>query len=306
MDSSTARTHCHSRLIVALAVLCCSSAVSAQQSGWYPTFDDARAAAEQSSLPVLIHFHAWYCSPCKQMDREVFSNPDVQSALRDGVAAVNVDATKETELASQYGVTGVPCDVVIYPDGKSEMLGSGKVPRATYLAMLAQISARGREIAANGINGSTNTAGTAAGTQTGATVTSTETAAKPAADDTLIGLDGFCPVKLHNRREWVAGDAAITTEYRGIRYRFAGIAERDAFLKNPSEYAPQDLGCDPVLLTDSQRAVAGSIRYGAFFDNRLYLFVTATNRDMFKQSPLKFSRIRSALKADDIEGSSFN
>jgi len=54
-----------------------------------------------------------------------------------------------------------------------------------------------------------------------------------------------------------------------------------------------------------QKAVTGSIRYGAFFDERLYLFRSPENRDQFKKNPLKFTRIRSALKADQIEGTRF-
>ena len=76
-------------------------------------------------------------------------------------------------------------------------------------------------------------------------------------------------------------------------------------MKNPSVYAPQDLGCDPIVLTADHKAVTGSIRYGAFFDQRLYLFRSAENRDYFKQNPLKFTHIRSAVKADQIEGSRF-
>ena len=127
----------------------------------------------------------------------------------------------------------------------------------------------------------------------------------PTAEPLILGLEGFCPVRLHHNREWTAGQETLSTDYRGIRYQFSGTAERDAFLKNPAEYAPQDLGCDPVVLTDVQKAVTGSIRFGAFFDERLYLFRSPENRDQFKKNPLKFTRIRSALKVDQIEGTRF-
>lgn len=130
-------------------------------------------------------------------------------------------------------------------------------------------------------------------------------ASEPAIDPPLIGLEGFCPVLLHDKREWTAGNEKITADYRGVRYLFSSAASRDTFLKNPSLYAPQDLGCDAVVLTDTQRAVTGSIRFGAFFDDRLYLFQSPENRAEFKQNPLKFVRIRSALRVDQVVGTRF-
>jgi YHS domain-containing protein len=130
-------------------------------------------------------------------------------------------------------------------------------------------------------------------------------ASEPSIDPPLIGLEGFCPVLLHDKREWTAGNEAVTADYRGVRYLFSSESNRDIFLKNPSIYAPQDLGCDAVVLTDTQRAVTGSIRFGAFFDQKLYLFQSPENRDQFKQNPLKFVRIRSALRVDQVEGSKF-
>jgi YHS domain-containing protein len=131
-----------------------------------------------------------------------------------------------------------------------------------------------------------------------------DTATAASHEPVILGLDGFCPVKLRKSREWVAGTEGVETEYRGIQYRFVSVKERDEFLKAPSLYAPQDLGCDPVVLTDSQRAVSGDIRFGAFFDDRLYLFESAENREAFRKSPLKFSRVRSALRATDIQTTS--
>jgi YHS domain-containing protein len=133
--------------------------------------------------------------------------------------------------------------------------------------------------------------------------TTPEPSTKP--ESMIVGLEGYCPVQLHDNRKWIPGLQSISTDYREIRYLFSSEAERELFLKNPSEYAPQDLGCDPVLLTSSSKAVTGSIRYGAFFDQRLYLFRTPENRDQFKLNPLKYIKIRSALKADQIEGTRY-
>ncbi len=306
--------------IILSAVLFAASTATceAQSQGWHAAFEQARTAAESSSQPILIHFHAWYCGPCQRMDRDVFADPQVQQALTDGIASVKVDVTHEAELASRCGATSVPRDVVMFPDGSIQTVNVGFAQKQAYLDMLRDIADRGKRMAVpKPVEPAATTPIVSNDASQQAPVTANELAAnseapiviaeasEPAIDPPLIGLEGFCPVLLHDKREWVAGNEAVTADYRGVRYLFSSAASRDAFLKNPAVYAPQDLGCDAVVLTDTQRAVTGSIRFGAFFDQKLYLFQSPENRDQFKQNPLKFVRIRSALRVDQVEGSKF-
>jgi len=251
------------------------------------------------------------------MNRDVFADPQVQQALTNGLAAVKVDVTHDPELAARCGATSVPRDVVMFPDGTIETLKIGYVQKQQYLGMLRDISQRGRRMSVpkpiDPLQGSSLAAADAAGSEEiakGETISNSASievseASEPAIDPLLIGLEGFCPVLLHDKREWTAGSEKVAADYRGIRYLFASELNRDLFLKNPSLYAPQDLGCDAVVLTDTQRAMTGSIRFGAFFDNRLYLFQSPENRTEFKKNPLKFIRIRSALRIDQVEGTKF-
>lgn len=290
----------------------------AQTQGWHTNYEQARSAAESRAQPVLIHFHAWYCGPCQRMDREIFADTQVQQALSDGMTAVKVDVTREPELATRCGATSVPRDVVMFPDGTIETLNVGDMQKQQYLNFLRDVADRGSRmtvpktadpavgntLASNNPVSTVPNAEQEEGNRNSAPSAASE-ASEPSIDLPLIGLEGFCPVLLHDKREWTAGNEAITADYRGVRYVFSSESSRQTFLKNPSLYAPQDLGCDAVVLTDTQHAVTGSIRFGAFFDQKLFLFQSPENRDQFKQNPLKFTRIRSALRADQVEGSKF-
>jgi len=306
--------------IILSAVLFAASTATcqAQSHGWHTAFEQARTAAEPNSQPILIHFHAWYCGPCQRMDRDVFADPQVQQALTDGIASVKVDVTQEPELASRCGATSVPSDVVMFPDGQIKTINVGFAQKQQYLTMLRDIADRGKRMAVPKPSDPTAAAAIVSNDPPKAAPAITNEsspkheppivisdASEPSIDPPLIGLEGFCPVLLHDKREWVAGNEVVTADFRGVRYVFSSESSRDVFLKNPSTYAPQDLGCDAVVLTDTQRAVTGSIRFGAFFDQKLYLFQSPENRDQFKQNPLKFVRIRSALRVDQIEGSKF-
>lgn len=307
------------KMILSAVLFATSTATcQAQSHGWHTAFEQARTAAEPNSQPILIHFHAWYCGPCQRMDRDVFADPQVQQALTSGMAAVKLDVTHETELATRCGATSVPRDVVMFPDGTIETVHIGFAQKQQYLNLLRDIADRGKRMAVPkpsdpvattpivSNEGSQKVANSAnePGPRSEAPIVIPE-ASEPSIDPPLIGLEGFCPVLLHDKRQWVAGNEALTADFRGVHYLFSSASSRDAFVKDPVIYAPQDLGCDAVVLTDTQRAVTGSIRFGAFFDQKLYLFQSPENRDQFKQNPLKFVRIRSAVRVDQIEGSKF-
>jgi len=288
-------------------VIAASGTVAAAEDGWLESYTAAKDVVENDGGAILIHFHAWYCAPCKQMEANVFSDAEVQRALRNGLASIKVDTTHDPDLASKYGADTVPRDVVIFPDGTVETLNVGYMSKSSYLNLLREAADRARRMPVPtpvDTKDKQNSVGNPENTNQPEGTSKSE-GDESTIDPPLIGLDGFCPVRLHDKREWRPGQEKITADHRGVRYLFASEADRTAFLKDPSRYAPQDLGCDPVILTKDQKAVTGSSRFGAFFDNRLYLFTTAANRDKFKAKPLEFTEIRSALRADKIEGTTF-
>jgi YHS domain-containing protein/thioredoxin-related protein len=281
------------------------SVASAQEGGWQPSYTDAKAQAEKEHVPLLLHFGAWYCGPCQQMERSVFPDAEVQNALTAGVTAVKIDVSHDSELAQRFGATSVPRDVVLFQDGTTETLNVGRMSKHDYINLIRSVAARGSRITRPDAEPKSSVEPNPLVVKSDASSEVISTIPATSMEPPLLGLEGYCPVRLKTKREWIAGNASISAEYRGILYHFASESERDDFNSNPALYAPQDLGCDPVVLTEDRKAVAGSIRFGAFFDNRLYLFSSTDNRDEFKLNPLKYSRVRSALRADQIEGTRF-
>ncbi len=54
-----------------------------------------------------------------------------------------------------------------------------------------------------------------------------------------IAIDGTDPVAYFTDGRPVAGDPAITHDWRGAIWRFSSVANRDAFAADPEAYAPQ-------------------------------------------------------------------
>jgi len=54
-----------------------------------------------------------------------------------------------------------------------------------------------------------------------------------------VAVSGYDTVAYFTAGKPTKGDDAIIATYKGATYRFANVANRDAFLANPAKYAPQ-------------------------------------------------------------------
>ncbi|NNJ24680.1 thioredoxin domain-containing protein [Alienimonas chondri] len=118
----------------------------------------------------------------------------------------------------------------------------------------------------------------------------------------LLGMRGFCPVTLHDQRQWVRGARDFQWEHQGITYFLADDAAFDKFYMNADRYAPKLLGCDPVLYRDEGRAVPGSTKHAAIWRDDLFLFQSAETRAKFRADPSAYANGRQVLLIDEIEG----
>lgn len=127
--------------------LACSA--SAQQAiHWQPTLETAKRVASQRNRMVLVHVWADWCKSCAQMEREVFSRPDVAAALETDYVPVKLNADHFPAQAREYGVSIVPTDIILSPQGQLLEKIPGMVDASQYVARLQQIAAHQRDQAA--------------------------------------------------------------------------------------------------------------------------------------------------------------
>ncbi len=107
---------------------------------WQPTLDAARAVAAQTNRLVLIHFWGEGCPPCARMDSDVFSRPDVADTITRNYVAVRVDRAQFPNIAAQFGVSAVPTDVIVTPQGRVIGTYVGAVPPQQFMGRLEQIA----------------------------------------------------------------------------------------------------------------------------------------------------------------------
>jgi YHS domain-containing protein/thioredoxin-related protein len=305
----------HNRILgcsVALAGAVLSLALTARGANkpdaWKHDFLQAMKESQQASKPLLLHFHASWCPPCRQMERDVLHHADVQQLIAPNFIPVLIDSDQHPELIAQFDIRSLPTDVVVASSGTVLMKAEGGRDRKTYLTQLRSVLPEstphaepspmpespqprpGEQVARNSAPGT-------------ARVNEQPLSAKPATEEKLlIGLDRFSPVALAKHRQWKKGKTELALVYQGVVYLMCDEEEYREFQANPAKYAPRLLGCDPVVLWNTERAIPGSTQFGAYFDDELYLFTSAETRDQFKASPTRFTRPQHTLRIDQIDG----
>ncbi|MDG2388406.1 MAG: thioredoxin family protein [Planctomycetaceae bacterium] len=272
-----------SNVLLLIAGLLIVNTVSAESTSntWLTDYEAAMKTARETQKPVLLHFHAIWCGPCRSMEQQVLHTPEIKQLLGENVIGVKIDSDKNPAIIKRFGIGALPSDLVIDPSGKVLYRGSGFKSKNSYLRVV------------------TTSADKFVPKQLEMTVAPTE----PTVEEdqpVLLGLDGFSPVVLLKERRWVEGNETFLAEHKGMIYHLQTAEEKQVFESAPERYTPQLLECDPVEMYFADKAVRGSTQYGAYFDGKLFLFQNHDNRETFKKSPLKFTATRHVFKTSDI------
>ncbi len=251
------------------------------QAGWMENLDAAKAQAAESQSPILLHFYADWCGPCQNMEQNVLNNRQVIAAMGDRVIGVKINIDDHPEVAAQYGISLLPSDVVIEPDGTQIIESRGARTLNEYVSSIDRAATRYNDLLAS------------------RQPVEPANQAAVAAGDLMMG--GYCPFTLQIHRRWEKGSPSFTAQYHGQQYQFVSAEALAEFQAHPDRFAPKYLGCDPVVVWETDRALPGNIQYGAFYDDELYLFVSDANRQRFKADPDQFVRTRVVLHIDQIE-----
>ena len=110
-------------LIGGAVILLAMGSEKGERIQWIPYSESGLADAKMSDRPVILDFYADWCGPCKALDKEVFSQPDIV-ALSKEFTTVRVDLTTRHEaqeiLRKKYEIRGVPTVIFIKGNGLEE------------------------------------------------------------------------------------------------------------------------------------------------------------------------------------------
>lgn len=103
----------------------------------------ASLQAQQLALPsrgspAILYFTTPTCLPCKTVQRPAIRV--LQERMGDRLVVVEVDATIQPELASQWGVMSVPTTFIIDPQGQPRHVNHGVATAERLLSQIQSVS----------------------------------------------------------------------------------------------------------------------------------------------------------------------
>ncbi len=85
-----------------------------------------------------------------------------------------------------------------------------------------------------------------------------------------VAVGGYDAVAYHTAKQATPGNAAITTQYEGVTWRFASEANKVLFVANPARYAPQYGGYCAIAVASGYTA-KGDPEAWTVVGDKLYL-----------------------------------
>lgn len=147
-------------ILLVVAVLAPMSVADAQSPAaiaWQTDLDAARAKAEKEQKLLLVHFYNDSCGPCRMLDATVFNQPKVAGVVHSQFVPVKLNTNEFPATAERFGITRVPTDVVITPQGRMvERMVSPATPMA-YIGRMSGVAKQfkqqsGRDFSTAGSN----------------------------------------------------------------------------------------------------------------------------------------------------------
>ncbi len=135
-----------SLLSVALLALLANHAVSQTAPPtplrWETNLDQALKTAAASNRLVLVHFWAPWCRPCQKLETTVFKQPNLGGQIEAKYVPVKLDLDQNHALATKYGVTAIPTDVILTPQGQVVYKTHSPQTADAYVSTMQQIAAK--------------------------------------------------------------------------------------------------------------------------------------------------------------------
>jgi thiol:disulfide interchange protein len=92
--------------------------------GWQPYTEEKLASARREGKPVIIDAYADWCIPCKELDKETFTDDDVRKEAETRFVTLKLDLTGNDDASDagharkRFAIRGVPTIIFMDPDGR--------------------------------------------------------------------------------------------------------------------------------------------------------------------------------------------
>lgn len=259
------------RFVVGMLVglVCCweASALAAESIAWKQDFREAAAEAARSRKPMLVKVSTSWCTYCKKMMRETFTDQEVAEHINGCFVPVMLDGDEQKALVQRMGVTKYPTTVIISPDMKI-------VEKLTGFKNAAQMKQHLSSICNHTAQNDR------AQQEPPFRQASTE---KPA-------FEGYCLVSMLDDERFAGGSPKFALSYRGQTLFFASEEHRKRFQANPKRYWPIADGRCLVSMMHERANRSGEAGLAVIHRDHLFFFASPQHQQAFFQQPESYVR----------------
>ena len=129
-------------LVVSLAYAWYSFYAPSNRITWVDDFTAAQQQAAESDKPIILFFTGKWCSPCRIMKREVWSEELVAATVNEAFIPVRIDVDDPNAAAtlSRYGVGATPTTIITDSKGNVLQHKRGRISKADFLELLGNLA----------------------------------------------------------------------------------------------------------------------------------------------------------------------
>jgi thioredoxin-related protein len=115
------------------------------QIKWAPDLATAKQASAQFKVPLMVHFYGDGCIPCRTLEKNVFTNPEVVQVLNKFFICVSINGTRDSKTMSEFNVHSYPTDVFLSPAGENLHQAVSPQDVRNYLGTLERVAVMNRD-----------------------------------------------------------------------------------------------------------------------------------------------------------------
>ncbi len=283
---------CSGGFLLGLFIVLGHVASALGQSGvqWHPDFEGAKSHAARGGQLVMAYFWAPWCPVCMEMERDVFSRPNVVRSVHAAFIPVKINHDQAPELVRRYGIRGLPAIVVVAADGTPLDRVEGRVAPQQLGDRLNRLAAQTRRPAQQPAAIAHQPPVSPPAGHVGPSLAGPLPAGPPPGGPlpSNVPPGGVTPVSM--------GTPAPVAP--GPRYA-DGVSRTPSVQENPplalDGYCAVSLSDD--LLAGQRRWMLGNRAHGVIHRERTYLFADGEKAARFFQEPDRYSPV---LSGDDV------
>lgn len=118
---------------------------------WINDLEEAKKLSLGTNKLMLVDFWASWCGPCRKMDQESWSDPEVQKLMANYIP-VQVDIDRDRVNAAKYAVRGIPFVFIMDGNGEVVFKSMSYMPREEVLELLKKYAVNTQFMQAEAIN----------------------------------------------------------------------------------------------------------------------------------------------------------